>query len=69
MYGCFKDGTDDLRITYGLVTDINYSKDPLMEKSRSLIFLWQPQTLHIHGGCHKDIADGPDVFMDENYDP
>ena len=28
-----------------------------------------PRTLPIHGGCHKDIMDGTNVFTDEKYDP
>ena len=63
---------DDLRITYGSDTDINYTSDPqtFYRKFKQFDFsVMSPRTLHIHGGCHKDITDGMDVFMDEKYHP
>ena len=72
MYECCKDITDDLRITYRSNTDINYTSDPktFYGKFKQFNFsVVSPWTLYIRGGCHKDIMDGTDVFMDEKYHP
>ena len=36
--------------------------------SSLIVHVEVPQTVHIHGGCHKDIKDGKDMFMDEKDD-
>ena len=69
MYGCCKDITDDLPITYQSDTDINYTSDPqtFYRKFKQFDFsVGSPWTLHICGGCHNDITD---VFMEEKYHP
>ena len=63
-----KDNTDDIQITYRSVADINYTwhLHTFYRKFKQFHFsVASPRTLHIHGGCHKDIMDG----MDEKYDP
>ena len=72
MYGCCVDVTDNLRIIYVSDTDINYTSGPqtFYGKFKQFDFsVASPQTLHIRGGCHKDITDGTDVFTDEKYHP
>ena len=72
IYGWCKDNTDDIRIIYGSVADINNTWHPqtFYGKFKQFDFSVASQrTHHIHGGCHKDIMDGTDVFTDEKYDP
>ena len=69
---CCKDNTDDLWITCGLVVDINYTWHPqnFYGKFKQFDFsVVSSRTLHIRGGCHKDIKHGMDMFTDEKYDP
>ena len=57
-----------LRTTYGLHTDpIWILITPWISKFDFSVA--SPQTLHIRGGCHKDITNGTNVFMDEKYHP
>ena len=72
MYGCCKDIMDDLQITYGSNTDINYTSGPqtFYRKFKQLDFsVASTRTLHICGGCHKDITDSMDMFTDGKYHP
>ena len=69
---CCKDNTDDIRITYRSVADINYTWHPqtFYGKFKQFDFpVASPRTCHIRGGCHKDITDGTDMFTDEKYNP
>ena len=71
IYGCCKDNTDDIRIIYRSVADISYTlqPQPFYGKFKQFDFsVASPRTHHIHGGCHKAITDGTNVFMDEKYD-
>ena len=68
------DGT--LRTTYGLHTDLirilitPRIRKTFYEKFKQFDFsVASTRTLHICGGCHKDITDGTDVFTDEKYHP
>ena len=56
-------------MTYGSVADINYTWHPQTIYGKLKHGMTSPRTLHIRGGCHKDITDGTDVFTDEKYDP
>ena len=72
IYGCCKDNTDDLRIRYGSVADINYTLHPqnFYGKFKQFDFSVKGlRTQHICDGCHKGIRDAMDVFTDEKYDP
>ena len=72
IYGCCKDNTNDIQITYESVADINYTWHPQTFNGKFKQFVFSvasPRTHHIHGGCHRDITDGTDVFTDEKYDP
>ena len=72
IYGCCKDITDDLRITHGSNTDINYTWHPqtFYGKFKQFDFSINGlRTQHIRGGCHKDITDGTDMFTDKKDHP
>ena len=64
IYGCYKDNTDDIRITYRLVAGINYTWHPqtFYGKFKQFEFFRKrfADTTHI--------TDATDVLMDENYD-
>ena len=57
-------------MTYGLHTDqlrILITPQTFYGKLKQFDFsVASPRTLHIRGGCHKDITDGTDMFTDEN---
>ena len=68
IYGCCKDNTDDIRITYGSVADTNYTWHPQIFYRKFKQFYFSVKglrTQHIHDGCHKDIMNCTDVFTDE----
>ena len=72
IYRCCKDNTDDIRIRYGSVMDINYTWHPqtFYRKFKQFDFSIKGlRTQHIRDGCHKDIRNAMNVFTDEKYEP
>ena len=58
---------NEILITYGSDTDINYPRHPQTFYGTFKQFDFSvevPQTVDIRDGCHKDIKDGKDVFTD-----